>query len=44
MAKKKTWVENLHDAKDLPKVEPIRGKLVARWGKGTLPSLPKKGG
>lgn len=33
---KKSWLEKLHDAKDLPKVEKLTGKMTKRWGKGTI--------
>jgi alkylated DNA nucleotide flippase Atl1 len=36
MAKRKTWREKLADSKDLPKVERITGKMVNRWGLGTV--------
>ena len=37
MVKKKTsWVEKLHDSKDLPKVEQITEKMSQRWGTGTV--------
>lgn len=36
MAKKKSWVEKLHEAKDLPRVEKITPKMTSRWGKGTV--------
>ena len=37
MAKrKKSWREKLADSKDLPKIQPITGKMVERWGKGTF--------
>lgn len=36
---KKTWREKLADSKGLPKVEPIRGRMSARWGRGTV-ALP----
>ena len=37
MAKKsKSWVEKLHDSKDLPKVEQITEKMSKRWGTGTV--------
>ncbi len=32
MAKKKSWVEKLNDSKDLPKVVPISGKMIGKWG------------
>jgi hypothetical protein len=34
--KRKSWREKLADAKGLPKVAPIEGKLRERWGKGTV--------
>lgn len=34
--KKKTWQDKLNDKKDLPKVEPITGRMVKKWGSGTL--------
>jgi hypothetical protein len=37
MAKrKKTWREKLETAGDLPKVEPIGGRMASRWGEGTV--------
>lgn len=36
MARKLTWTEKLHDAKGLPKVGPIEGKMTRRWGEGTM--------
>jgi hypothetical protein len=36
MAKRKTWREKLADAKDLPKVVKITGKMSKRWGSGTV--------
>ena len=36
MAKKKSWLEKLHDSKDLPKVVEITGKMSRRWGEGTV--------
>lgn len=35
MARKKTWTEKLHHAKDLPRVVEITGSLSKRWGEGT---------
>jgi hypothetical protein len=32
---KKTWNEKLDQAKDLPKVVQVQGKLSQRWGEGT---------
>lgn len=34
--KRKSWREKLADAKGLPRVAPIDGKLRERWGKGTV--------
>jgi len=34
--KKKSWVEKLHDSKDLPMVEKINEKMSKRWGTGTV--------
>ncbi len=37
MAKKKaTWQEKLNNSKGYPKVEPLTGKMAAKWGTGTL--------
>jgi len=36
VSKRKTWTEKLHDSKDLPKVVRIEGKMVSRWGEGTV--------
>jgi len=36
MVKKKSWSEKLEDSKDLPRVEKIEGKLIKRWGTGTV--------
>jgi hypothetical protein len=36
MARKRNWREKLADDKDLPKVEPITGKLRKNWGEGTF--------
>jgi alkylated DNA nucleotide flippase Atl1 len=37
MVKKRTsWVEKLHDSRDLPKVEKITEKMSKRWGMGTV--------
>jgi len=33
---KKSWTEKLNDSKDLPKVVPIKGKMVKRFGKGRI--------
>ena len=35
MKTKKSWIEKLHDNKDLPKVVKIEGKMSTRWGTGT---------
>ncbi|MEM2117895.1 MAG: MGMT family protein [Candidatus Bathyarchaeia archaeon] len=36
MTKKKSWSEKLHDARGLPKVKKITGKMSKRWGTGTV--------
>lgn len=36
MAKPKSWREKLANDKGLPKVEPISGRMIAKWGEGTL--------
>ncbi len=36
VSKRKTWTEKLHDSKGLPKVVRIEGKMVSRWGEGTV--------
>lgn len=36
MRAKRSWRERLRDSKDLPKVEPITGKMSTRWGTGTV--------
>ncbi len=33
---KQTWNEKLNDSKDLPKVVKIKGKMVKRFGRGTI--------
>lgn len=33
---KKSWIEKLNDAKDLPKTIPMPEKLIKSWGKGTM--------
>ena len=33
---KKTWQEKLADDKDLPRVEPLTGKMSDKWGAGTI--------
>ena len=37
---KKSWVEKLNNSRDLPKVLPLKGKMIKRFGKGkiTIPS------
>jgi hypothetical protein len=35
-AARKTWREKLADAKDLPRVVKITGKMSTRWGRGTM--------
>lgn len=36
MALRVSWREKLADSKDLPRVEPITGKMSTRWGTGTV--------
>ena len=37
MAKKRaTWQEKLNNGKGYPKVEPLTGRMAAKWGTGTL--------
>ncbi len=37
MAKKRaTWQEKLNNSKGYPKVEPLTGRMAAKWGTGTL--------
>lgn len=36
MSNKKSWTEKLNDSRDLPKVSVIEGKLVNKWGNGTV--------
>jgi hypothetical protein len=36
MKARKTWQEKLEDAKGLPRVGKIEGKMTARWGTGTM--------
>ncbi|MGA2681308.1 MAG: MGMT family protein [Candidatus Bathyarchaeia archaeon] len=37
MAKKRpTWKEKLNNSKGYPKVEPLTGRMAAKWGTGTL--------
>ena len=33
---RKTWRAKLADSKDLPRVERIDGRMIARWGAGTM--------
>lgn len=33
---RKSWQEKLADDKGLPKVEPLEGRMVAKWGTGTI--------
>ena len=33
---KKSWQEKLADDKDLPRVEPLTGKMGQKWGVGTI--------
>jgi alkylated DNA nucleotide flippase Atl1 len=34
--RKKSWREKLADAKDLPKIGKVMGKMTSRWGSGTM--------
>ena len=34
--RKKSWREKLSDAKDLPKIGKVMGKMTTRWGTGTM--------
>jgi alkylated DNA nucleotide flippase Atl1 len=34
--KKPSWQEKLNNAKGYPKVEPLTGRMAAKWGRGTL--------
>lgn len=36
MKKRKTWREKLLDAKGLPKIGRVEGKMSARWGEGSM--------
>ena len=36
MPKRKSWSEKLMDSKGLPRVEKIEGKMIKRWGTGTM--------
>ena len=36
MTMKKSWTEKLNDSKDLPKVVPITGKMIERFGWGNI--------
>lgn len=36
MKPKKSWREKLADNKGLPKVGPVTGRMIHRWGKGTM--------
>ena len=36
MSQKKSFREKLADSKDLPRVEPITGGMIERWGPGTV--------
>lgn len=35
-AKRKTWREKLADSKDLPKVGEVTGRMMTKWGTGTM--------
>ncbi len=36
MPKRKSWREKLADSKGLPKVGRISGRMITRWGRGTM--------
>ena len=36
MPLKWSWGKKLADSKDLPEVEPVPGRMSARWGTGTV--------
>ena len=36
MKAKRSWREKLADSKDLPRVEVVTGKMIERWGGGTM--------
>ncbi len=36
MSKKKSWIEKLHDSKDLPKIVNLEGKQAEKWGEGKM--------
>lgn len=36
MKAKRSWREKLADSKDLPRVEVVTGRMVERWGPGTM--------
>ena len=36
MYKKKTFKEKLHDSKDFPRIEELKGNMVKQWGEGTI--------
>jgi hypothetical protein len=36
MAHKKSWQEKLNDDKDLPKIGRVMGKMITKWGRGTM--------
>jgi len=36
MKSNRSWKEKLHDAKDLPRVQPIPGRMIPKWGSGTM--------
>lgn len=40
MYKKKTWHQKLNDSKDFPRIEKITGKMIKKWGEGTI-VIPK---
>lgn len=36
MKARKSWAEKLHDNKGLPKIGAVEGKMMTRWGTGTM--------
>jgi alkylated DNA nucleotide flippase Atl1 len=36
MRRRTSWAEKLADSKGLPVVQPITGKMIAKWGSGTM--------
>ena len=36
MRTRRSWAEKLHDVKGLPKTGPLEGRMLEKWGPGTL--------